>query len=461
MMRRSNQLLSQIALLSVACLFSLGCGSESTLNGGGSAGTGASSGGAGTSGGSGSAGASGDNGVTTNTSCNCDVDHPELCDMQTCTFWTCRTVPTEFGHKVHCDASNPGGGAHGPGAYMCPEFAVPGSRPDCPATGAPGMGEWNCLANSTMLSCDRGGAGGGSGGSGGSTTGGGTNGGGGWECTGTPEFGQTCTQDMPEFPGGGSWDCRDVVQPDGTVKSTCTGSGVPGGGGNGDNGFDCTTVGEFHVCTGGPDYPGGGGSGMWMCYYSGDNRVCTSPPGGGNGGSGGGAGSGGSAGGGMGNVCVPGQQRWCDGATYCSWGKQICDANGNGWGTCVEGNPNTGRTEGPDTACSCYYPFAFNQECCETPDCLVQGTRQLPCNTVNGGLCESCGDDSQCGSGICARALRYVPDQQRGPGTFPTLEQFCSKTCDSAGDCGAGYNCVRPNGSPVQICVPTDGSCFR
>ncbi len=453
MNRSSNAILRGIALLSVVLLAPLGCGGESTLGaGGGTAGSGASAGGAGSSGTAGGT-------TTTSSNCLCDPDHPETC-MDTCVYWTCRTVPTQFGNKVHCDAHQPDGGAHGPGSYMCPEFSTPGSHPECPGSDAPGQGGWNCLANSTMLSCDRSGDGGTAGSSGGSAGDGG--GMAGWVCT-DGEF-RTCRNDNPNVPGGGTWDCRDVVQPDGTVRTTCTGMGD--GSGSGQNGFNCTTVGEFQVCTGGPQYPDGGGSGQWMCVFDGDTRVCTStaPPGGGMAGTGGGGGTAGAGGGTGGSgtplICVPGQQRWCDGATYCSWGKQTCTPDGR-WGDCVEGNPNTGRTSGPAGACACYYPFAFNSECCETPDCLVQGEQPLPCPGTNQPLCAPCGDDSQCGSGICARALRQVPDPQRGGGLFPTLEQFCSKTCDTATDCGGGYNCVRPNGSPVKICVPSDGSCFH
>lgn len=459
MTRRSTELLRGFALFSVVSALTLGCGGESAVTGGGAGGPGSGAAGTGATGAGAMSGGEGTGGRTTTTSgqCECDPDRPETCGQE-CTFWTCYNVPTDFGHKIHCDARQNDGGAHAPGQYECPPEMS--TVPYCPGADAPGEGTWNCLANAQQLSCERDGGSTGTGGTSGGAGDGGGNGG--WVCTDT-EDGRTCTQDNPDFPGDGDWDCRDVVQPDGTVRTTCTGPDTGDGGGNAPNGYVCTDLGEFQVCSGTPDYPSDGGG--WVCYFTpGDDRVCTSmnPPGGGGMGGTGGGGTAGSGGNGL--ICTPGQQRWCDGETYCSWGKQTCNPDGT-WGNCVEGDPTTGRTEGPATQCSCYYPFAYNPECCETPDCLVQGTQPLPCNTQNGQLCEPCGSDDQCGSGICARAMRYVteiPGGRLGGGTmFPTIEQFCSRTCDDASQCGAGYNCVRPNGSPVRICVPTDGSCFR
>jgi hypothetical protein len=125
----------------------------------------------------------------------------------------------------------------------------------------------------------------------------------------------------------------------------------------------------------------------------------------------------------------------------------------------VEGDPTTGQTIGPDTMCSCWYPFQYNPECCERPDCIVQGSRQLPCSGTSGALCAPCADDSACASGLCARMLRVVNDVNGMQ--FTTAEQFCTQFCNVDADCGGGYTCVMMSGSPIKACVPSDGSCWR
>ena len=52
-------------------------------------------------------------------------------------------------------------------------------------------------------------------------------------------------------------------------------------------------------------------------------------------------------------VCIPGTTRYCDTPTYCSWGSQVCNDRGDGWGSCTETSPAPG--------CSGY---AFDQDCC-------------------------------------------------------------------------------------------------
>jgi hypothetical protein len=160
-----------------------------------------------------------------------------------------------------------------------------------------------------------------------------------------------------------------------------------------------------------------------------------------------------------------GAQRWCDGQTFCSWGKQTCELVGGTarWGTCVEGDPRHPPNPAPDTSCACYYPYSYNPQCCENPQtCIVMGQRNVPCGTVNGGaLCSPCGDDTNCPGGACIFNPRRVQDWPNGGGTMTAMEQFCSHTCNTAGDCGAGYNCIQPSGSPSRYCVPSAGSCVR
>lgn len=52
-------------------------------------------------------------------------------------------------------------------------------------------------------------------------------------------------------------------------------------------------------------------------------------------------------------VCIPGSRRYCDTPTYCSWGEQSCNADGDGWGECYETSPPRG-CEG----------YTFDQDCC-------------------------------------------------------------------------------------------------
>lgn len=52
-------------------------------------------------------------------------------------------------------------------------------------------------------------------------------------------------------------------------------------------------------------------------------------------------------------VCIPGARRYCDTPTYCSWGEQICNSMGDGWGDCYETSAPSG--------CS---GFSYDQDCC-------------------------------------------------------------------------------------------------
>lgn len=53
-------------------------------------------------------------------------------------------------------------------------------------------------------------------------------------------------------------------------------------------------------------------------------------------------------------VCVPGQYRWCDTPTYCSWGQQFCGPDGQ-WGECIE------KTARPGLCTGRWY----DPECCQ------------------------------------------------------------------------------------------------
>ena len=118
-------------------------------------------------GGTGGAGAGDPNPV----SCTGDPDLPQMC-----TYWTCMNVPTQYGYKTHCTATNPPTGQP-PGDYTCP---ASGGGLYCPGNGAGGSGPWMCTATEFSIDCTRSGGSSGTGGSSGSTGGsGGTTGTGG------------------------------------------------------------------------------------------------------------------------------------------------------------------------------------------------------------------------------------------------------------------------------------------
>jgi hypothetical protein len=136
-------------------------------------------------------------------------------------------------------------------------------------------------------------------------------------------------------------------------------------------------------------------------------------------------------------------KRWCDGATYCSWGQQTCLPNGQ-WGPCYE-DPGIR----PNTLCACYF-FYFNTDCCETPDCIVPaGTSGQVCPAPTGQLCDYCNGNGQCANG----GLCIVTN---------TGESFCGQDCTTTG-CPNNFQCrtiTDQSGNQHRQCVPTDLSCY-
>lgn len=256
------------------------------------------------------------------------------------------------------------------------------------------------------------------------------------DCTYDPDHPSSCTY----------WTCENVPTPLGN-KTHCTSPnppGMPHPGGD----YTCPASGGGSYCPGDQ----GGGSGPWTCHADEFTLTCdrgssgqpdaaaprpdaaqpppdaatpdaaTPPPG---------------------SDCpMLGQQRWCDGPTYCGWGLQTCVASAGAWrwGACAE---VSGRA--PDTSCSCNYPYAFNRQCCERPDCLYVGERSVPCGGSNGQLCAPCGSSVDCANGYFC-----VNDG---------LAQFCSNPCLQASDCPSGYLCLLASGSPISLCVPASGTC--
>ncbi|MEZ4336651.1 MAG: hypothetical protein R3B82_08490 [Sandaracinaceae bacterium] len=268
---------------------------------------------------------------------------------------------------------------------------------------------------------------------------GGSGDGGGWSCYDPGDGSTECRNNNPGYPDDGEWACWDQ---NGTTFCRRHGDDVPDGGGGGE--WNCELQGEFVVCSDDtPDYPDGGGGGDWDCHFGDEFRICTPDipdvPDTGRG------------------ECVPGVQRWCDDATYCSWGKQTCLPDGT-WGRCVEPRVTSdGLVDRPDTACGCRF-FYFNEDCCEDqgdadrdghPDCIIPTSHTAPACASTGGLCSYCDSHTDCGGAndLCIfRSDGYA---------------MCGRECSSASDCGAGYECrtIGTRSGYTQQCVPSGGSC--
>jgi hypothetical protein len=327
--------------------------------------------------------------------------------------WDCEDID---GRTVCRGADYPDGG--GDGSWNCEQQAefVVCTNDDPSYPSGEGDGPWNCYFSDEFRICE-------------STPGDG----GGWMCYTGPN-GRECRENDTSFPDDRQWDC---VERNG--EALCTGRGdVPDGGGG--SGWDCRSRSEFVICENDDlDYPDGGNEGEWNCEYSDEFRICREDPedypGGGD------------------DRCEPGVQRWCDDATYCSWGKQTCLPDGR-WGPCVEPTVGpSGLTDRPATECGCRY-FYFNYDCCEdqqdrdgdgNPDCIIPGSHTPPACERDGSLCASCDVNSQCADGLCLFASDGAT--------------FCGSSCSASGSCPDGYRCetIRTRSGSVDQCVPTGG----
>jgi len=278
----------------------------------------------------------------------------------------------------------------------------------------PGEGPWNCFFEGEFRICESG-----------RTPGDG----GDWFCYDTPD-GRECRQRNPEYPDDSrEWDCHD--NPDGETVCSAPGD-LPDGGANGD--YDCEDLGDLVVCTDdSPDYPDEGGDVPTDCYFADEFRICgpddDGPPDGGD------------------YECVAGQQRWCDDAIYCSWGKQTCLPDGS-WGPCIEPTvTRTGLTDRPATECGCRY-FYFNDDCCETPDCIIPDDHAPPACESDGSLCSYCDTAANCGGP--ADVCLFARDGYA----------FCAQDCSDTG-CPGGYECqsITTRDGRMNQCVPTSGTC--
>lgn len=139
--------------------------------------------------------------------------------------------------------------------------------------------------------------------------------------------------------------------------------------------------------------------------------------------------------------CVPGEIRYCDTPTYCSWGIQTCRADGAGWSPCLEGSAPPG-CDG----------FMYDPDCCvDSGSCCQDWYDEDNDGDINDsiGNCEeipTCSSDTDCRGGYC----------NIGEGE---LEGVCVTTssCDDDADCavfGPGLAC-----DDRGICVPEDAPC--
>jgi len=360
--------------------------------------------------------------------------------------WDCED---RAGTTVCRGDSFPDGG--GDGDWNCErqgEFVVcENDNPDYPDSG--GDGPWNCWFEGEFRICE--------------SSPPDHPGGGGWHCFDTPDGGRECRNNDPDYPDDREWDCYLL---DGELWCRTPGDDVPDDGGGGE--WDCESRGEFVICNDDePDYPDGGGPGEWDCDYGQEFVICTEPPEDGPGepggpgtpggpGEPGGPGTPGGPGGPGDGECVPGVQRWCDDAIYCSWGKQTCLPDGS-WGRCIEPTVTSdGLQDRPDTACGCRY-FYFNYDCCEDQadrdgdglaDCIIPEDHAPPACPSDGSPCSYCDNHDDCGSrdDVCVfRRDGYA---------------FCGQDC-SASSCPSGYSCQTLNtrSGPIQQCVPPSSSC--
>jgi hypothetical protein len=141
-----------------------------------------------------------------------------------------------------------------------------------------------------------------------------------------------------------------------------------------------------------------------------------------------------------GGACVPGSTRYCDTASYCSWGEQMCLDDGSGWSECYEA--------GAPPGCGGY---SYDQDCCMASGSCCQdwwdadGDGDIYDSVGNCEEVPVCDDDSDCPAGYCA-----APDGAQG---------ICQDTgrCATDAECaafGPGLGC-----DDRGICIPEESPC--
>jgi len=351
--------------------------------------------------------------------------------------WECEDVDGTTRCTRNGDYPDDGGGGEWNCELQGDLVVCTDDTPNYPDEG--GGGPFNCWHTDEFRICE--------------TIPGGSGDGGGWSCYDPGDGSTECRNNTPGFPDDGEWACWDDG---GSTYCRRHGNDLPDGGGGGE--WNCELQGEFVVCSDDtPDYPDGGGGGDWDCHFGDEFRLCTPDGGGGGDGGGGDGGDGGDTPDTGRGECVPGQQRWCDDATYCSWGKQTCLPDGR-WGHCYEPDVTSeGLQDRPDTACGCRY-FYFNYDCCEdqedrdrdgNADCIIPSGHTPPACSSDGGLCSYCDTHNDCGdsSDLCV----FRPDGYA----------MCGRECSGASDCPSGYDCrtIGTRSGSTQQCVPSGGRC--
>ncbi|MBI2895192.1 MAG: hypothetical protein HYY06_16680 [Deltaproteobacteria bacterium] len=232
-----------------------------------------------------------------------------------------------------------------------------------------------------------------------------------WECYELADGSTECRNDNPPSPDGGDWECFFDNGADGSGDDAYLCDGHPDSPDDGaDGGFDCFTEQDLYErCRDEtPEYPDEGGDQAWDCYTDEFGAlICT---------------DGEYEGGGEDVPCPIGGQRWCDGPTYCSWGKQLCQPDFT-WGPCLEEDGDR-----PNNSCACRH-FYFDPVCCETQDCVIPADHTEPtvCES-DGGLCGYCNNDDDCTDGLCLE-----------DGLGATL---CGSYCTADDECPEGFRCA-------------------
>jgi hypothetical protein len=368
---------------------------------------------------------------------DCEVGDPDrpVAGNGECGIWACSfpgDAPGAFARKLHCEKKQPRM-PHPTGSYPCRPID---SGDICPrgktSNSVPiPSGAWSCAADATTLSCDLTG-----------TPGTNVTTMGDWTCVTAADGMISCSHLNCFLTAAGEFGCGPGLTGAKPIPPTTTPMPIPPPTGGPPLKWNCSIL------------PGGADANMGAL-------VCTSTLPGSSGG--GNLGPGGSSGGLNSPFCtLVGKERWCDGHTYCAWGKQRCDENGT-WGACIEGDPNAASSVGPNTADACYFSGSYNPQVCEDPKtCIIQGQRTLPCppNAVlpAGSLCAPCRSDVDCPGAACISRLYYERDTPAGGAWFQVVEHYCSTPCDANAAVPRGYACIRPADAPVGYLIPVNSA---
>jgi hypothetical protein len=166
------------------------------------------------------------------------------------------------------------------------------------------------------------------------------------------------------------------------------------------------------------------------------------------------------------DLCIPGQERWCDAPDFGLWGRQLCRPDGT---FANPGDPDYNDPKSPyrckedlkarpNNKCRCI--AIFDEACCEDqedrdgnghPDCLIPADYKNPDCEITGKLCSYCTKNKDCGGpkDLCIYNVY-------------TLSFYCGRDCTNKA-CPTGYVCCKvkdpESNAVVKQCIPASGSC--